>query len=176
LKSHVFSAAEELLVAMAGIRLGGGGVNSLVASPGLQKLTVPSPSTTVVAAGCSRFKKLGLKKVSGSRRRPFRILAADVPDFLPTTWYDKSVFNFTQNSELCIFLSFPVSQKLRLEPCNPRQLDECELSEPLRYNASVGLKNMIKSNFAGSSFLSMCATKSSGKSVLAAHLSILLSI
>jgi len=58
----------------------------LVASPGLQKLTVPSPSTTVVAAGCSRFKKLGLKKVSGSRRRPFRILAADVPDFLPTTW------------------------------------------------------------------------------------------
>jgi hypothetical protein len=106
LKSHVFSSAEEVLVAMAGIRLGGGGgVNSLIASPGLQKLAIPSPSTTVVAAGCSRFKKLGLKKVSGSRRRPFRISAADVPNFLPATWYDKSVFICTQNSELCIFLS-----------------------------------------------------------------------
>lgn len=101
LKSHIFSAAAAVvLVAMAGIGLGGG-VNSLIATPGLQKVAVPSPSATVTAAGCSRFKKFGLHKVSHSRRRPFRISAADVPDFLPATWYDKSIFHSN-----CSSLSF----------------------------------------------------------------------
>ena len=162
---------------MAGIRLGGGGVNSLIASPGLQKLAVPSPSsTTVMAAGCSRFKNFGLKKVSGSRRRPFRISAADVPDFLPATWYDNSVFIGTQTLWI-VHLPFPVSQKLRLEPCNP--CNPCWwmwIVWTTKVQRVSGFKEFYQIQFSGWSFLSMCATKSSGKSVFAAHSLILLRV